>query len=52
MSKYFTLASINPLQDTIVYNNAIKRSVDAGVISIIPDYSKLPKVKFPKILMK
>lgn len=36
MSKYFTLAFINPSQDNIIYNSAIKRSVKAGVISIIP----------------
>lgn len=39
MAKYFTLATINPYKDTIIYNNAIQHSIKAGVISIVPNCS-------------
>lgn len=39
MPKYFTLATINHSKDTIIYNNAIQRSIKAGVISTIPNCS-------------
>lgn len=39
MAKYFTLATINPSKDTIIYNNAIQRSIKAGVVWTIPNCS-------------